>query len=74
MTSYRFGERTGFTLTRAGAGLLLGSREATAAYSARHANTVRRYCQPVACDVGTRAFLYDLDACAAQLRALRRVA
>ena len=38
------------------------------AYANRSAMSVRRYCEPVACDVGTRAFLYDLDASVTRLR------
>lgn len=61
-----------FTPTRLGGALMLGSRAAAAAFTRRHVNLVRRYCVPVACDVTTRADLYDLDAAAAELSALPR--
>lgn len=71
MASYREGRPTGFTRSRAAGSTLLGSRAAAAALASRHVNSVRRYCEPVACDVGTRALLYDLDAVCARFRARR---
>lgn len=67
MSSYRDGLPTGYVRTRLSGELLLGGRGAVAAYTSRHVNTVRRYCVPVACDVSTRADLYDLDLCVGQL-------
>jgi hypothetical protein len=61
MTSFRGGIPTGLTKTRAAGGSILASRQAAAALLGRHVNTIRRYCVPIACDVGTRAHLYDID-------------
>lgn len=41
--------------------LLLGTRFTAAVLVARHPNLIRRHCAPVACDVGSRSLLYDLD-------------
>ncbi len=61
------------TMTRLAGPVLIGSRAAAAKFANRHESLVRRYCKPIACDVTTRADLYDLDATAAQLgRVLRR--
>ena len=55
--------------------LMLGTRTTVAVATARHENVVRRHCAAVACDVVTRALLYDLEACERQLaRVPRRVA
>jgi hypothetical protein len=43
-------------------GRRLVTRQVISRLSARHANVILRYCEPVACDLETRAFLYDLDA------------
>lgn len=55
--------------------LLLGTRHAASVLVHRHVDQVRRRCQPVACDVRTKAALYDLDDVAAQFADVpRRVA
>lgn len=69
MSSFRGGQPTGLTKTRLIGGTQLGSRAAVARFANRHVNTVARYCAPIACDVGTRAYLYDLDLCVEQLTA-----
>jgi hypothetical protein len=71
MTSYHNGKPTGYTKPRLHGRTLLGSRAAAAAFAGRHVNSVRRYCEPVACDVGTRALLYDLDAVCERFRTRR---
>lgn len=53
-------------------GLLLGTRQAAALLTRRHQDQVRRQCAPVACDLASRALLYDLDAVADRFRALPR--
>jgi hypothetical protein len=73
MTSFRGGIPTGLTKTRAAGDVLLGSRQAAAAFTGRHVNTIRRYCPPIACDIGTRALLYDLDAAHEQLATASRL-
>lgn len=66
------------TVTRLAGELLLGSRFAAARFTNRHADDIRHRCKPVACDVVTRAALYDLDAVeqhfASRKRRHRRVA
>lgn len=56
----------------------MAPRNVAAALVNRHPDDVRRRCAPVACDVGTRAWLYDLDEVSQVLttvpRRLRRVA
>lgn len=49
-------------------GLLIGTRQAAALLTGRHPDLVRKRCAPIACDVTTRAVLYDLDAVAATFR------
>lgn len=61
MPSYRNGQPTGLTKTRLAGALTLGTRYAIAAFAGCSITTVRRYCVPVACDVGSHAELYDLD-------------
>lgn len=68
MPNYRDGQATGLTRTRLVDGVLLGSRAAAAAFSNRHVNMIRRRCEPIACDVSTHAYLYDLDAAASVFR------
>lgn len=41
--------------------VMLGTRLTAAVLIERHPDQVRRRCRPVACDVSTRAALYDLD-------------
>lgn len=41
--------------------LVLGTRRAAALIVHRHPDLVRRRCQPIACDVASRASLYDLS-------------
>jgi hypothetical protein len=53
-------------------GLMLGTRRAAAVLLHRHENMVRRHCRPVACDVDSRALLYDLDDCDRVLRPIQR--
>lgn len=72
MTSYRDGKATGLTLTRLIGTQVFGGRVAAAQFSKRSKNTVIRYCQPIACDVGTRADLYDLDHVVRQFRTMGR--
>lgn len=60
------------TRIRLEGGLLLGNRDTAAMYSARHVNLVRRHCEPVACDVRTKALLFDLDAVCDTLRVRQR--
>lgn len=56
-------------------GRLLGTRRAAGMLVHRHADQIRRRCQPVACDLASRAVLYDLDEVDAMFRAVpRRVA
>lgn len=55
-------------------GLLLGSRTVLAAYARRHESVIRRHVTPIACDVRTRAALFDLEAAVDTLRHARRVA
>jgi hypothetical protein len=74
VSSFRNGRPTGLTSSRVVGSTHLGSRAAVARFAGRHANTVARYCVPVACDIGTRAYLYDLDQCVDQLRATGRTA
>lgn len=52
--------------------LLLGTRHTAAVLVHRHPNLVRRHCEPVACDVESRALLYDLDQVDAVLRGRTR--
>lgn len=52
--------------------LMLGTRKAAAVLTARHENVVRRHCEPIACDLESRALLYDLDQVAAAVRDLPR--
>lgn len=70
MTSYRNGVATGFAATRLGGSAMFGTRAAAAAYADRSVSTVRRYCVPIACDVGTRADLYDLETAVVVLRTI----
>ena len=49
------------------------SRRALAVLWARHPDQVRRHCEPIACDVKTRAPLYDADEAGGVLRRLKRV-
>jgi len=51
---------------------VLAGRRAAALLWARHPDQVRRHCEPVACDVATRAPLYDLDAVGRVLATLKR--
>jgi hypothetical protein len=74
VTSYRLGERVPVAAQRAAGDLIIGPRLLLAAYAHRSERTVRTHCLPVACDVGTRAFLYDLEACCELLGCLRRAA
>lgn len=78
MASYYDGRATGLAKSRLVDGLMLGSRSAAAGFANRHVNLIRRYCQPIACDVLTRSLLYDLDAAVAHFattpRRYRRVA
>ena len=54
---------------------LLGTRKAAGVLVSRHPDLVRKRCQPVACDVPSKALLYDLDAVADTFSATpRRVA
>lgn len=48
----------------------LASRAAVARLANRHVNTVARYCVPIACDLGTRAGLYDADHCVRQFASM----
>lgn len=73
MTSYRDGKPTGLAKSRLAGDVILAGRQAVARFANRPVIAVRRYCVPIACDVGTRAFLYDLDSCVAELNQ-RRVA
>jgi hypothetical protein len=50
--------------------LVIGGRRAAAAFAHKPLITVRRYCVPIACDVNTRADLYDLQAVVGQLQAM----
>lgn len=52
--------------------LMLGTRKAAAVLTARHPDQIRRHCEPVACDLASRALLYDLDQVAAAVRDLPR--
>ncbi|WP_338182903.1 GIY-YIG nuclease family protein [Jatrophihabitans sp.] len=61
---------TGYTKSRLVGGRMLGTRAAAAGFANRHVNTIRRYCVPVACDVGTRADLYDLDRAMGQFQTM----
>lgn len=55
--------------------VVLGTLYTTAAITGRHRDQVARYCQPVACDVGSRLALYDVLAAHDTLKAIpRRVA
>lgn len=72
MTSYRDGKPTGLTLTRLAGDTLLGSRYAAAEFARCSPVTIWRRCQPVACDVGTRAHLYDLDEATRHAHSSRR--
>lgn len=66
MTSYRNGVATGLTRPRLAADSVLTGRDAVASLVAKHVTSVRRYCVPIACDVDTRADLYDVDAAVRQ--------
>lgn len=70
MSSFRDGQPTGFTKSRLAGTAILGGRAAVAGFTNKHLNTVRRYCVPIACDVNTRADLYDLDAAVGQFKAM----
>ena len=61
----------GFAQTRLAGDTLLGSRAAVAAFAGADVNAVRRHCLPIACDVATRALLYDLDDAVARLATRR---
>lgn len=50
----------------------LGSRQVIAAILHRHPDQVKRHGQPVACDVRTKAPLYDADQVDAVLKTRRR--
>lgn len=52
--------------------LLLGTRQAAAMLVNRHPDLVRRHCAPVACDVKSRALLYDLFVVDAELATRQR--
>lgn len=52
-------------------GRMLGTRQTAARLTGRHPDQVRRRCQPVACDVDSRASLYDLDTVADTFRNTR---
>lgn len=52
--------------------VLIGTRQAAALLVHRHRDQVRRHCRPIACDVATKAALYDLDAVAEAFRDTRR--
>jgi hypothetical protein len=51
-------------------GAILTSRRAIAVALRRHPDSVTRHCTPVACDVESRALLYDLDESCAILEQL----
>lgn len=72
MPSYRDGKPTGLTTLRLVEPdlMALGSRQITSAYVRRSLNTVIRYCVPKACDVGTRANLYDVEECMRQFKVM----
>ena len=40
---------------------MLGTRKTAAVLIHRHPDQIRRHCEPIACDVPTKAALYDLD-------------
>lgn len=54
-------------------GRLLAPRWYVAEVTGRHPELVPRHCRPVACDVYTRALLYDVDDARATLARLARV-
>jgi hypothetical protein len=51
-------------------GAILAPRWAIAHVTGRYPGTVARHCAPVACDVHTKALLYDVDAAHAVLEGL----
>jgi len=53
---------------------LVASRQAVGAMLSRHPDQVKRWCTPIACDLQTRAPLYDPEEAAAVLRTKRRIA
>lgn len=62
------------TVTRVEGGVMLGSRAALQAFARRDHMTIRRNCEPIACDTLTRALLYDLIDSTRRLAERRRVA
>lgn len=70
MTSYYDGKRASLARTRLAGDLTLGSRQAVVQFLHQPLISIRRYCVPMACDVNTRADLYDLAAAVRQFKAM----
>ena len=52
---------------------LIGSRQAVGALLERHPDQIKRWCTPIACDIRTKAPMYDVDEAAKVLRERRRI-